>query len=159
MPRRSSAVASRGTLVHELIEKHYTTNVLFDYEELVGSNSVSADLSADVEQLRAAFLRSRFADMTPAAVEQNFILGIGGTPVSGYIDAVFHVDGRYLVVDWKTGTSGHVDPMQLAIYRLAWARIKNIDWRDVDTCFVMLAEDCEITHDTDALVEELIALG
>ena len=159
MPRRSSAVASRGTLVHELIEKHYTTNVLFDYEELVDSTNVSADLSADVEQLRAAFLRSRFADMTPAAVEQNFILGIGGTPVSGYIDAVFHVDGRYLVVDWKTGTSAHVDPMQLAIYRLAWARIKNIDWRDVDTCFVMLAEDCEITPDTDALVEELIALG
>ena len=94
--------------------------------------------------------------MQPVAVEQAFSISLGGIPVTGYIDAIFQVDGRYLVVDWKTGTSAHLDPMQLAIYRLAWSCLANVDWQEVDTCFVMLAEGIEVTPDTDSLVRQLL---
>jgi hypothetical protein len=46
--------------------------------------------------------------------------------------------------------------MQLAIYRLAWSCLANVDWQEVDTCFVMLAEGIEVTPDTDSLVRQLL---
>ncbi|MCF8539316.1 MAG: UvrD-helicase domain-containing protein [Candidatus Nanopelagicales bacterium] len=156
MPRPSSVVANKGTLVHALIEQHYSPSSLFDPEDLMESTAMM-EADASVEQLRQAFLASRFAAMEPVAVEQAFTISLGGVPVTGFIDAVFMDNGRYLVVDWKTGTSDHVDPMQLALYRIAWARICGIDWQDVDTCFVMLSEGVEITPDTDHLVLEILA--
>lgn len=165
MPRRPSMVANKGTLVHALIEEHYSPQTLFDPEDLFedGHETQQLDsqdlITGEIEDLRQAFLSTRFADLTPVAVEQPFTVSIGGAPVSGYIDAVFTVNGRFLVVDWKTGTSEHLDPMQLALYRLAWARLKQIAWQDVDTCFVMLAEGTELAPDTDSLVRELIAQG
>ena len=92
-------------------------------------------------------------------MEQPFTISLGGTPVTGYIDAVFEIDGRYLVVDWKTGTTEHLDATQLALYRIAWARLRGVDWREIDTCFVMLRDGEEISEQTDALVEQLLAQG
>lgn len=162
MPRRSSIVANKGTIVHSLIEEHYAPRALFDPSDLFGLNDVesqtevSATTDSDIDKLRNTFLAMRFAEMTPVAVEQPFSIALGGIPVTGYIDAIFLIDGRYMIVDWKTGTSTHLDPMQLAIYRLAWSRIANVDWQQVDTCFVMLAEGSEISPDTDALVKQLL---
>lgn len=162
MPRRPSVVANKGTVVHALIEEHYSSRALFDPDDLFGFDDPDSQsefgviTDAEIEQLRQAFLSTRFAAMTPVAVEQPFSISLGGVPVSGYIDAIFQIDGRYLVVDWKTGTSAHLDPMQLAIYRLAWSRIARIDWKEVDNCFVMLAEGTEITPDTDSLVQQLL---
>ncbi len=165
MPRRSSVVANKGTVVHALIEEHYSPRALFDPDELFGLNDLeihteSASIKdSEIEQLRQAFLATRFADLTPVAVEQPFSISLGGIPVTGYIDAIFQIDGRYLVVDWKTGTSAHLDPMQLAIYRLAWSRIAHIDWQEVDSCFAMLSEGVEINPDTDSLVRQLLHQG
>ena len=162
MPRRSSVVANKGTVVHALIEEHYSPRALFDPDDLfdlnyIGSEAEVSEISdSEIDRLRQAFLTTRFANMQPVAVEQAFSIGLGGIPVTGYIDAIFQVDGRYLVVDWKTGTSAHLDPMQLAIYRLAWSRLANVDWQEVDTCFVMLAEGIEVTPDTDSLVRQLL---
>ena len=49
----------------------------------------------------------------------------------GRIDAVYwdaRPDGAsgYLLVDWKTNRSATADPLQLAIYRLAWAELHDI---------------------------------
>lgn len=164
MPRRPSVVAEKGTIVHSLIEAHYRPKTLLDFEDMndslertgIGSN---AESDADVEELTQVFRASRFAELMPVAVEQPFAISVGGTPITGYIDAIFEIDGRFLVVDWKTGTAEHLDPTQLAIYRIAWSRIRNIDWRDIDTCFVMLRSGEEISPPTDSIVEYLVAQG
>ena len=84
---------------------------------------------------------------------------VGGRVINGRIDAVFDIDGRFDVVDWKTGSTARVDPRQLAVYRLAWARMQGVDWRNVDAAFVMVATGEELRPDTDSEVQDLLALN
>jgi DNA helicase-2/ATP-dependent DNA helicase PcrA len=71
---------------------------------------------------------------------------------------VFASDGRFDVVDWKTGSAGSVDPMQLAIYRLAWARVRGIPVEDVDAAFVLVATGEVVRPDTDRQVQALLSM-
>lgn len=155
MPRKPSYVAARGTEIHAFIENYYGMQTLFDWDELEGALDSGAKDSKITRTLKQAFLAGRFAQMTPAAVEQQFCLTISGRSITGYIDAVFDIDGRFLVVDWKTGGTEHLDPAQLAFYRLAWARIAGVNWQDIDTAFVMLSLGTEILVDTDEIIRDL----
>ena len=155
MPQQPNYIAARGTEIHAFIETHYGLATLFDWDELEGAwDRVGTDTES-VRNLKKAFLSSRFAELTPVAVEQQFSLTIMGRSVTGYIDAVFEIDGRYLVVDWKTGGTDHLDPTQLAFYRLAWAQIAGVDWKEVQTAFVMLALGTELPVDTDGIIHDL----
>jgi DNA helicase-2/ATP-dependent DNA helicase PcrA len=55
------------------------------------------------------------------------------------MDAVFaDDDGGYTVVDWKTGPpptgeDSEANAVQLAIYRLAWARLRCVDNLKIDS--------------------------
>ena len=155
MPRKPNYVAARGTEIHAFIENYYGMQTLFDWDELEGALDSGNKDSKVTRTLKETFLASRFAQMTPAAVEQQFALTISGRSITGYIDAVFEIDGRYLVVDWKTGGTEHLDPAQLAFYRLAWARIAGVDWQDIDTAFVMLSLGTELSVDTDEIIRDL----
>jgi DNA helicase-2/ATP-dependent DNA helicase PcrA len=73
-----------------------------------------------------------FADRVPLQVEAPFALVLAGQVVRGRIDAVYAerdpatgADG-YLVVDWKTNQLETADPLQLALYRLAWAELTGV---------------------------------
>ena len=56
--------------------------------------------------------------------------------VRGRIDAVYAEPGdRWLVVDWKTNREHTADPLQLAIYRLAWAELAGAPVDRVDAAF------------------------
>jgi DNA helicase-2/ATP-dependent DNA helicase PcrA len=155
MPRKPNYVAARGTEIHAFIENYYGMQTLFDWDELEGALDSGAKERKVTRTLKEAFLASRFAQMTPVAVEQQFCLTISGRSITGYIDAIFNIDGRYLVVDWKTGGTEHLDPAQLAFYRLAWARIAGVDWQDIDTAFVMLSLGTELAVDTDEIIRDL----
>ena len=39
------------------------------------------------------------------------------------------------MVDWKTGRVEHCDPLQLALYRQAWADLSGVATEDVDAVF------------------------
>jgi DNA helicase-2/ATP-dependent DNA helicase PcrA len=52
---------------------------------------------------------------------------------------VFRIGDRWEVVDWKTGAADHVSPLQLAIYRLAWAEEQGIDPAFVSGVFVYVS--------------------
>jgi DNA helicase-2/ATP-dependent DNA helicase PcrA len=39
------------------------------------------------------------------------------------------------VVDWKTNREQDADPLQLAIYRIAWAELVGVPVEDVDAAF------------------------
>ena len=90
----------------------------------------------------AAFESGPFALRRPFAIEAPFALVLAGQVVRGRIDAVYAEPGehlgdedRYLVVDWKTSRSQTADPLQLAIYRLAWAELMGVPLESVTAAF------------------------
>jgi DNA helicase-2/ATP-dependent DNA helicase PcrA len=155
MPRKPNYVAARGTEIHAFIENYYGMQTLFDWDELDGALDSGVKDTKVTRKLKETFLATRFAELTPAAIEQQFSVTIWGRSITGYIDAVFDIDGRYLVVDWKTGGIEHLDPTQLAFYRMAWAQIAGVDWKGVDTAFVMLSLGTEVRVDTDEIIRDL----
>lgn len=159
MPRKPSPAAARGVAWHAWVETVFGQQSLWGMDDLPGA--ADADIASDeqLEELKRAFERTRYAAAQPVAVERAFSLIIGGRVVAGRIDAVFFDNGRYEVVDWKTGNTAGVDPRQLAIYRLAWAQIAGVDVAEVDAAFVMIANGEELRPDTDDEISALLALG
>lgn len=158
MPRQPSLAATRGVAWHAWVETVFGQQSLWGVDDLPGAVDSGIATDEHLEELKAAFLRSRYASMKPIAIERPFSLVIGGRVVNGRMDAVFEVDGRYEVVDWKTGGTATIDPRQLAIYRLAWSHIAGVSWKDVDAAFYMVASGDEIRPDTDAEVQALISM-
>jgi len=74
-------------------------------------------------------------------VEPPFALVLSGQVVRGRIDAVYALPaegaepGGYLVVDWKTNRQQTADPLQLAIYRVAWAELAGVPVERVRAAF------------------------
>jgi DNA helicase-2/ATP-dependent DNA helicase PcrA len=131
VPQRPNPIARRGTAFHTWLEQRWDAQALLDLDELPGAADENAD-DADFEQLRTSFLASVWANRTPAAVEVPFEMVVDGVVVRGRMDAVFGTatDG-WQIVDWKTGrrptgADAAAAAIQLAAYRLAWARLNDI---------------------------------
>jgi DNA helicase-2/ATP-dependent DNA helicase PcrA len=62
---------------------------------------------------------------------------IAGVLVRGRIDAVYKTETGFEVVDWKTGSKilDESSAVQLAVYRLAWAKLAAIDVQKVSAAF------------------------
>lgn len=88
-----------------------------------------------LQRLIDAFETGRYADLRPTATEVAFSLFLGGQVVRGRIDAVFATDDGFQVVDWKTGRAQDPDPLQLALYRLAWSELSGAPLERVDAVF------------------------
>jgi DNA helicase-2/ATP-dependent DNA helicase PcrA len=131
LPRRPAPFARRGTAFHRYLERRWGDQTLLDLDDLPGAVDDGAD-DRDFTQLRDAFERSVWAHRTPVHVEVPFEMTVGGRVIRGRMDAVFR-DGpdTWLVVDWKTGArpsgaGADAAAVQLAAYRLAWARLSAI---------------------------------
>lgn len=158
MPRQPSVAAARGTAWHAWVEASFGQQSLLDPADLPGAADDHITSDAELEALKAAFKKSEFSAMVPVAVERGFAVLVGGRVITGRIDAVFMHNGRFDVIDWKTGSAMSTNPLQLALYRLAWAQIAGVDWRDVDAGFVMVATGEVIRPNTDTDIEALLAL-
>ncbi|MGH3324844.1 MAG: PD-(D/E)XK nuclease family protein, partial [Streptomyces sp.] len=156
MPRPPQpAAARRGTRFHAWVESRFEelTLPMLGPDELPGGG---ADEGAgaeppeiaderDLATLKAAFQRSPYAERTPYRVEAPFQIGLAGRIVRGRIDAVYRdvaPDGTtaYEIVDWKTGRARTADPLQLAVYRLAWAEQQNVPLESVAATFFHVRE-------------------
>jgi DNA helicase-2/ATP-dependent DNA helicase PcrA len=127
VPHRPAPWARRGTAFHTWLEQRWQKQTLLDLDELPGAADEGAD-DSDFLALRAAFESSEWAQRTPHEVEVPFEMTIGGRVVRGRMDAVFSDGDGWLVVDWKTGrkpsgAAATAAAIQLAAYRLAWARL------------------------------------
>ena len=132
LPRPPAPLARRGTAFHLWLEQRWQQQTLLDIDELPGAADEGAD-DRDFEALRAAFEASPWAHRTPHEVEVPFEMTVDGRVIRGRMDAVFtdpSADGpaAWLVVDWKTGrrptgAAAAAAAVQLAAYRLAWARL------------------------------------
>ena len=157
MPRRPSPAARFGTRFHAWIEDHYGMTGLFDPTDLPGRGDAGIDSDAELDRLKQMFLASEFAARTPEQIEAPFSLVLGGQQFSGRIDAVFVStdDGtkRYEVVDWKTNAQADADPLQLAIYRLAWAELTGVELGQVTGAFYYARLGQTIRYRSDDLLD------
>ncbi|MDO0911941.1 ATP-dependent DNA helicase [Streptomyces sp. DT2A-34] len=141
MPRPPQPAARRGTRFHAWVEARFEelTLPMLEPEDLPGSEAEIAD-ERDLEALKDAFERTEYAHRTPYRVEAPFQLAIAGRVVRGRIDAVYKAgDGdaaTYEIVDWKTNRTRTADPLQLALYRLAWAEQQGVPLESVNAAFL-----------------------
>ncbi|AYN39545.1 ATP-dependent helicase [Streptomyces dangxiongensis] len=141
MPRPPQPAARRGTRFHARVEARFEelTLPLLEPEELPGSDAEIAD-ERDLEALKEAFERTGYARRTPYRVEAPFQLTLAGRVVRGRIDAVYkNGEGEgttYEIVDWKTSRTRTADPLQLAVYRLAWAEQQGVPPESVTAAFL-----------------------
>ena len=135
MPRAQDEYSRRGTVFHLWIEKYFGQKTLFDDEDLDPVDPLETDQT--LEKLKSAWLSSEWADRQPYAVEVPFETVLAGTLVRGRIDAVYKTGDLFEVIDWKTGSKklGETAAVQLALYRLAWAQLENIDITQVSAAF------------------------
>ncbi len=144
-----------------------------------------APTSAELDRLTTIFEASPWATRKPVDVEREIHLPFDGQVIICKIDAVYSqttdtqptdaqpadaqptdatVGGdRFEVVDWKTGKAPknakdlEEKQLQLALYRLAYARWKGIDPDRVDAVFYYVSDDSiirpERIYDEDELLE------
>ncbi|WP_269821641.1 ATP-dependent helicase [Nocardia yamanashiensis] len=129
LPYPPSPFTRRGTAFHAWLQRWFGAGRLLAFDELPGAADGS-DRDAELMRLQEAFLASQWADRNPVEVEVSFETTLAGTVIRGRMDAVFpRPDGGWTVVDWKTGSEPTVAEadsvsVQLAVYRLAWARLE-----------------------------------
>ncbi|WP_297452457.1 ATP-dependent DNA helicase [uncultured Corynebacterium sp.] len=132
VPFKPNRFARRGTEFHAWLENRFGAHSLLDDEDLFGDQlddflgTEQGASERELEKLKANFEASEWANRTPAYVEVPFEIAIGQRRVVGRIDAVFNDNGKWSVIDWKTGQmprgkDREVAALQLAIYRLAWS--------------------------------------
>jgi hypothetical protein len=99
-----------------------------------------------------------------AGLEVPFSLAIAGRLIRGRIDAVFPAGpdappGQlWEVVDWKTSQHDLADPLQLAIYRLAWADLAGVPVAAVGAAFAFIRSGTVLRPAELLGAEELAAL-
>jgi len=163
MPRKPSPAARFGTRFHAWVEARFGQQSLLDPDGLPGRGDLGIGDEDELRELISTFESGPFAERVPSAVEPPFAVVLAGQVVRGRIDAVYvEPDGGWLVVDWKTNQRQTADPLQLAIYRLAWAELKGVPLTDVRAAFhyVRSGETVEISDLADRKgLEQLFLQG
>jgi len=166
MPNHIDKYARRGTEFHLWLEDHFKHTSLISMDELF-NNANSAQIpggqadqlvDAPLLELQKAWLSSLWAEKKPIDVELGFETVIADTVIRGRIDAVYeNSSGKFEVVDWKTGKvkSGEdlsAAAVQLAMYRLAFAKLNKIDIENVSAAFHYVAQN-ETVRPADLMTE------
>ncbi|MFD8969066.1 UvrD-helicase domain-containing protein [Streptomyces sp. NPDC059568] len=150
MPRPPQPAARRGTRFHAWVESRFEELPLpmLGPDELPGGEEDEPEIAdeRDLAALKAAFERTPYARRTPYRVEAPFHLTLAGRVIRGRIDAVYRharTDREtgsetytYEIVDWKTSRARTADPLQLSVYRLAWAEQHGLPLTAVTAAFL-----------------------
>lgn len=164
LPFRPRAGARTGTDFHAWVENHLTTPALI-FDDDLDWDWDGAVPAADLGTLIGRFRASRWEGRTPLAVELDLETAVGGCVVRCRVDAVFPDGEGVEVVDWKTGRcprgAAEFDDrqLQLALYRLAYARATGLPLEAVRATFFYVAEATELRADawTEAQIEQRLA--
>jgi DNA helicase-2/ATP-dependent DNA helicase PcrA len=165
MPERPYRATRLGTLFHQWVEQRarsggsletldaWDGELDLDPEDVVDASAepiVTDDDARRLADFQATFARSRWAGLTPIEVEREIHIPFLGHSVVCKLDAVYEIDGRAEVVDWKTGKAptGNDDlakrQLQLALYRVAYAEFTGRPVDEVDAVFYFVADDLEV---------------
>lgn len=150
MPRQPQRSLRLGERFHDWVVTRFGASPGFDELTLRQADDPA------LRRLQEAFEASPFAQLIPLGVEVPFLLRWRHLVLRGRIDAVFPSDDPHydaLVVDWKIGNRDP-DPLQLAIYRLAWAEARGLDPQRVAVAFHhVLANRLELVAADPELIE------
>ncbi|WP_035902716.1 ATP-dependent DNA helicase [Knoellia subterranea] len=134
MPAAPASAARRGTAFHAWVEEHYARAAIVDLFDLPGSADDDPMGDEELPIMRERFLASPWAGRTPLEIETALETVIDDVAIRGRIDAVFaDIDGAdFVIVDWKTGSRpagevARIRALQLAAYRIAWARLRGVE--------------------------------
>ncbi|SEO72143.1 ATP-dependent helicase [Trujillonella endophytica] len=150
MPAAPAPQARRGTAFHAWLEERFGASRLLDLDELPGSGDELAVPDSSLADLQEAFMAGEWADRQPVEVEVPFETPLGPLTLRGRIDAVFaDDDGRFEVIDWKTGPPPAgaelaAAGVQLAAYRLGWARLTGVPVERVSAGFHHVAANLTV---------------
>ena len=120
--------------------------------------------AASVIELAEIFKNSRFANLKDSEIELEINLTHGVNTFVCKLDAVFKVGERYEIVDWKTGSPPESKEqeqemiLQLALYRFAYSRLRNVPVDQIDVCFYFVADNTELKPEDVPGPEELMKL-
>lgn len=164
MPHFTNDFAKRGTQFHQWIERYLQHSTLFDDDIF---DTAPAD-ELPLQRLQEKWLKSEWAGRHPVGVEVGFETVLAGIVVKGRIDAIYrtsqgHSGELFEVIDWKTGREKSGEDLaqaaiQLAVYRLAYAKLHKVNLDQVSAGFHYINENLTI-RPTDLLGEsELISL-
>jgi DNA helicase II / ATP-dependent DNA helicase PcrA len=169
LPAAPNPLARRGTAFHAWLEGRWGAPRLVEDDDLPGAaddgalaNTAFANTALTknaLVMLQRAFLASEWANRTPVEVEAPFELVLDGVLIRGRADAVFQDEQGLEVIDWKTGPPPSdpkdlaVKAVQLAAYRLAWARLAGVPVHQVRAAFHHVREGMTI-RPADMLDEE-----
>jgi DNA helicase-2/ATP-dependent DNA helicase PcrA len=172
LPERPYRQTRLGTLFHSWVEQRAG---IAGGQESLDSHLLEQDLDESpgtllpLEQreleelavLQRTFEASEWADLRPVEVEREINFVLGGQIIICKLDAVYERDGRYQIVDWKTGkaptSAAELEERQyqLALYRLAFAEWKRVPVELIDAVFYYVTDDRVIRPETLYSAEEL----
>lgn len=172
MPEKPYRATRLGTLFHSWVEErsgivgsHETIDALATEFGTEVSELDAAELDgAELSRLQETFERSEWATRKPVEVERELHVPFDGHIVICKIDAVYERDGRFEIVDWKTGKAPKnaeelaERQLQLALYRLAFAKWKGIDPESIDAVFYYVSDDRIVKPERILDEEELLTL-
>ncbi len=166
MPERPYRATRLGTLFHSWVEQRFGVHgAAEELDAPLGEQDLD-DATVTPEslaELQATFERSEFASLSPEEVEIEIHLVLDGEIIICKLDAVYLIDGRYRVVDWKTGKAPkdaadlESKQLQLALYRQAFAEWKGIDPDLIDAVFYYVTDDSVIRPERIYNRSELVA--
>lgn len=158
MPEKPYRATRLGTLFHSWVEERSgivgsrdTIDALTAEADNAPDGAPDTQISeldvAELARLQHTFERSEWATRKPVEVERELHVPFDGHIIICKIDAVYERDGRFQIVDWKTGkaprTAQQLEErqLQLALYRLAFATWKDLDPDTIDAVFYYVSED------------------
>ena len=149
VPSEYSESAAIGTRFHASLEEAFLAGSELDY----------ASWEEPEQKLGVNFTGSRFAKLEPELIEAPIEFSLGGTVVVCKLDAVFLIDSTWHIVDWKSGKPPSTEKeiaeraVQLALYRIALARWKNIPVERCQASFFYAATGEELRPDLPSEAE------
>ena len=170
MPEKPYRATRLGTLFHSWVEERYGIGGLSSTIEAIDALATELDFDeppveqAELARLQQTFERSEFAALRPVEVEIEIHLILDGEIIVCKLDAVYQVDGRYRIVDWKTGKAPkdakdlEDKQLQLALYRQAFAEWKRIAPEQIDAVFYYVSDDTVIRPERIYSRDELVSL-
>lgn len=166
VPQRPYRQTRLGTVFHRWVEQRYGLTAVPDRIDDALNGALDAAFTHDdggegvdpaaLDALRQRFAASEWGDREPREVECEIHLPFAGHLIICKLDAVYPArlrgdDGRVIdgveVVDWKTGKAPSTDEeraeklLQLALYRLAYARRTGRPLDEISVALYFVADD------------------
>ena len=165
MPQKPYKETRNGTLFHAWVEAKFGAAHLSHDLESSETDDDNESLALEaIENLRANFEASRWANLEPLEIEREIQLTIGANTFICKLDAVFATANGVEIVDWKTGKKPKdgddesLKALQLALYRLAYSRFSGLPIEKIEASFYFVADDSEVKPNRLLNEAELIEL-